>query len=127
VDLVAAAPSSMLPHHEAGTVRIIAVSAPRRLAGAFAKVPTLREQGVDVVSANWYNLVGPPKMAPAQVAFWEGVAEKAVATEEWKKEVERNVWDDSFLRGRELLRALQEQEKQLAEVLGAMGQAKQMP
>ncbi len=127
VEIVAAAPSSMLPHHEAGTVRIIAISSPRRLAGAFAKVPTLREQGVDVVSANWYNLVGPPKMAPGPVAFWESVFEKAAATEEWKKEIERNVWDDSFLKGRELLRALQEQEQQLYEVLNAMGQAKQKP
>lgn len=127
VDIVAAAPSSMLPHHEAGTVRIIAVSSPRRLAGAFAKVPTLREQGVDVVSANWYNLVGPPKMAPGPVAFWESVFEKAVATEEWKKEIERNIWDDSFLKGKELLQALQEQEKELFQVLSAMGQAKQQP
>jgi putative tricarboxylic transport membrane protein len=127
VDIVAAAPSSMLPHYESGAVRIIGVSSPRRLGGAFATVPTIREQGVNVVSANWYNLVGPPKMTPAQVAFWESVFEKATATEEWKKEVERNVWDDSFVKGKELLRTLQEQEKQLAEVLSAMGQAKQMP
>ena len=36
-----------------------------------------------------------------------------------------NVWDDSFVKGKELTRALQEQEKQLTEVLRAMGQAKQ--
>jgi putative tricarboxylic transport membrane protein len=125
VDLVAAAPSSMLPHLQAGTVRIIGVSAPQRLGGAFAQVPTIREQGVDVVSANWYNVVAAPKLAAAEVAFWENLFEKVTAMPEWKKEIERNVWDDSFVKGKELLRALQEQEKQLTEVLRAMGQAKQ--
>jgi putative tricarboxylic transport membrane protein len=125
VDIVAAAPTSILAQHRAGTVRIIGVTSPRRLGGAFAEVPTIREQGVDVVSANWYNIVAPPKVPAAQVAFWEGVFEKAVATPEWRKEIEDNAWDDSFLKGRELMKALQEQEKQLEEVLRAMGMAKQ--
>ena len=125
VDLVAAAPSSMLPHVKSGAVRVIGVSAPRRLGGAFAQVPTLREQGVDVVSANWYNIVAAPKLAPAEVAFWETVFEKVTSMPEWKQEIERNVWDDSFVKGKDLMRALQEQEKQLTEVLREMGQAKQ--
>jgi putative tricarboxylic transport membrane protein len=125
VDIVAAAPTSILAQHKSGTVRIIGVSAPKRLGGAFAEVPTIREQGVDVVSANWYNLVGPPKVPAAQVAFWENVFEKAVETPEWKKEVEVNAWDDSFLKGKDLMRALQEQEAELEKVLRAMGQSKQ--
>ena len=125
VDLVAAAPSSMLPHLASGTVRIIGVSAPQRLGGAFAQVPTIREQGVDVVSANWYNIVAAPKLAAGEVSFWESVFEKTTATPEWKKEIERNVWDDSFVKGKALASALQEQEKQLTDVLRAMGQAKQ--
>lgn len=125
VDVVPASPTSVLSQHKAGTIRILGVTAPRRLGGAFAEIPTLREQGVNVVSANWYNLVGPPGLSAAQVGYWENVFEKATATAEWKQEVERNIWDDSFLKGKELLRTLQEQEKQLAAVLSAMGQAKQ--
>ena len=125
VDLVPAAPTSVLPQHKAGTVRILGVTAPRRLGGAFAEIPTLREQGVDVVSSNWYNLVGPPGLSPAQVAFWSSVFEKATATPEWKQEVARNIWDDSFLKGEDLMQALQKQEKELAKVLSSMGLAKQ--
>lgn len=125
VDLVAAAPSSMLSHLASGTVRVIGVSAPKRLGGAFAQVPTIKEQGVDVVSANWYNVVAAPKLAPAEVAFWQSVFEKVTAMPEWKKEIERNVWDDSFVKGEPLMQALREQEKQLTEVLREMGQAKQ--
>jgi putative tricarboxylic transport membrane protein len=125
VDVVAAAPSSMLPHLDAGAVRIIGVSAPKRLGGVFAQVPTIKEQGVDVVSANWYNIVAAPRLSAAEATFWEDLFEKVTAMPEWKKEIERNVWDDSFVKGKELTRALQEQEKQLTEVLRAMGQAKQ--
>jgi putative tricarboxylic transport membrane protein len=127
VDLVAGASASVLPHHRSGKIRIIGVTAPQRLPGAFAEVPTIKEQGVNVVSANWYNLVGPPGLSADQVGYWEGVFEKVTATEEWKQEIERNVWQDSFLKGRDLLRGLQEQEQQLYEVLNAMGQAKQKP
>jgi putative tricarboxylic transport membrane protein len=127
VDIVAGASASVLPHHQSGKIRIIGVTAPQRLGGPFAEVPTIKEQGVNVVSANWYNLVGPPGMSADQVAYWEDVFEKATATEEWKKEVARNVWQDSFVKGKALMQALQEQEQQLFEVLSAMGQAKQKP
>jgi len=127
VDIVAGASASVLPHFRSGKIRILGVTAPQRLGGAFAEVPTVREQGVNVVSANWYNLVGPPGLSAAQVGFWEGIFEKVTAMPEWKKEIERNVWQDSFVTGKDLMRALQEQEKQLAEVLSAMGQAKNMP
>ena len=127
VDVVAGASASVLPHARSGKIRIIGVSAPQRLGGPFAEVPTIKEQGVNVVSSNWYNLVGPPGLTAAQVGYWESIFEKVTATEEWKKELARNVWEDVFLKGPELTRALQEQEKELAAVLKAMGQAKQMP
>lgn len=124
VDVVAGASASVLPHHRSGKIRILGVTAPQRLGGAFAEVPTIKEQGVNVVSANWYNLVAPPGVSEAEIRFWEGVFEKVTATGAWKKEIERNVWQDSFLKGGELMRALQEQEKELSDVLTAMGLAK---
>lgn len=127
VDIVAGASASVLPHHKSGKIRIIGVTAPQRLGGAFAEVPTIREQGVNVVSANWYNLVGPPGLTADQVGYWEGIIGKVTATPEWKQEIERNVWQDAFLTGKALLSALQEQEKELTEILQAMGQVKRKP
>ena len=124
VDMVAGAPTSVLTQYKSGAVRIIGVTSPQRLSGAFAEIPTIGEQGVDVVSANWYNLVGPPKLPAAQIAYWENVFEKVTRTPEWKQEIERNIWDNAFLKGKDLIAALQAQEKQLAQVLSAMGQAK---
>jgi tripartite-type tricarboxylate transporter receptor subunit TctC len=50
-----------------GSVRPIAVTATERLASA-PQVPTCREQGVDMVSANWYGVLGPRSTPRAVVA-----------------------------------------------------------
>ena len=70
--------------------RIIAVTSEKRGEGAMAAIPTWKEQGVDVVFANVRLLVGPKGMTPAQIAYWDAAMGRVVATEDWKKEVERN-------------------------------------
>jgi len=124
VDIVAAAPSGIVPHLKAGTARVIGVTAPKRLGTDFSDVPTLTEQGVNVVSANWYNVIGPPGLSASQVAYGEDVFGQLTASAEWKRELQRDIWEDSFLKSRDLLRSLQEQEGQIADVLRAMGLAK---
>ncbi|MBC7781322.1 MAG: tripartite tricarboxylate transporter substrate binding protein [Proteobacteria bacterium] len=54
--------STVIPHHRAGKVRILAMISPKRSA-ALPDVPTLDEsgvRGVDVIQ--WLSLVGPPKL-----------------------------------------------------------------
>lgn len=50
-----------------GSVRPIAVAATERLA-ALPNVPTFREQGVDMVSANWWGLLAPRSTPSSVVA-----------------------------------------------------------
>ena len=73
-----------------GKMRIIGVTSEKRGEGAMAAIPTWKEQGVDVVFANVRLLLGPRGMSPAQVAHWDAAMARVVATEDWKKEVERN-------------------------------------
>jgi putative tricarboxylic transport membrane protein len=80
---------------KAGQVRLIAVSAPRRLGGEIAQVPTRREQGIDAVVSVWCMITAPP-------ALWEDALRKTVDTAEWKRDLERNYQSDDFLVGREL-------------------------
>ena len=47
------------PFVRAGTLRILAVTSPTRIAGISA--PTLKSQGIDVVVANWRGIMLPPK------------------------------------------------------------------
>jgi putative tricarboxylic transport membrane protein len=87
VDVVPVSVGSWVPHMNAGSVRVIAVSSAERLPGFFAEIPTWREQGFNAVVSNWRAMFGSKSMTPAQVAFWENVYQRLVETQEWKDEM----------------------------------------
>ena len=58
IDLYIGAPSTVLPHIHAGTVRAIGAVSPERI-GAMPNLKTLREQGIDVVYDSWFGLLAP--------------------------------------------------------------------
>ena len=79
-----------------GQVRIIAVTAPERLPGVLADVPTWREQGYDAVVSTWRCFFGPRGMTDAQIAYWEGVVQRVLETDEWKRELALNFWNSAY-------------------------------
>ena len=81
---------------EAGRLRVLAVSSPKRLGGAFQKLPTFVEQGYDVVNENWRGLFGPPDMPPAVVQYWRNALAQLVQTPAWKSELDKNQWVNTF-------------------------------
>jgi tripartite-type tricarboxylate transporter receptor subunit TctC len=62
---------------QAGQVRPLGVAAPRRLPD-LPDVPTLREQGMDLVASFWWGLVGPAGLPPPMVAQLLQAATEAV-------------------------------------------------
>jgi tripartite-type tricarboxylate transporter receptor subunit TctC len=54
---------SAAPHIKAGKVRALAVSGETRNP-TFPDVPTMKEQGFDLVSYSWFGLSGPAKLPP---------------------------------------------------------------
>ncbi len=61
-------PTALIPHHQAGTIRIIAQSSDKR-APALPDIPTLQEAGYKgLVLEAWYAAFAPPGMAPSLVA-----------------------------------------------------------
>jgi putative tricarboxylic transport membrane protein len=124
VALVVTPSANLIPHMQSGRIRAVAVSAPQRLGGALAAVPTWKEQGVDAVVANWRPVIGAKGWSPAQVGYWENVFAKAVATEDWRREVERSGGVMHFMRSRELGSYLDEQYERFRSVLHDLGLAK---
>ena len=58
----------VVPQHDAGKLRILAVSGSRR--SPFApSVPTFKEAGLDLVATGWNAFFAPATMAPAKVAL----------------------------------------------------------
>ncbi len=70
---------------ELGDVKVLAILAPERLPEPFGDLPTAKEQGIDVVGANWRGLMGPPGMSEEAVGFWTGAIEEMDGSEEWQK------------------------------------------
>lgn len=109
ITLVATSPSTLVTAFKAGRIRPLAVSAPKRLGGVFASVPTWRELGSDIVVGNWRILIGPNGLPDETLAFWDEVMSKVAATPEWLKNLERNSAVPEYLNSRDTRRFLDEQ------------------
>ena len=105
-------------------VRILALSAPARLPGVLAEVPTWREQGYDVTVTNWRGFVGPKGMTTAQVAYWEAVLRRLSESDEWKAELETNFWSGDYMGSAEMLKFLERDNAQARTFLVDIGLAK---
>lgn len=82
---------------EAGTVRLLAISAPERIDGIDA--PTLKETGLDVVLENWRMVAAAPGLSAEQKAAVTADIEKMVKSPEWQKQLADKGWADSYLSG----------------------------
>lgn len=124
IHLVSSAVATAVGQMRDGKARIISVSAPQRMGGDLAQVPTLREQGYDVSLSNWRAIIGPKGMTAAQIAYWEEVLSKVVATDEWKAVLDKQYWDGNFLRSREFARYMDHEYAQTRTVMTELGLAK---
>lgn len=124
VQMVASTVTPVITHVKAGTARMLALGAPRRMTGALSEVPTLRDNGFDVSLSNWRSIVGPKDLSPVQVAFWENALAKLVETDDWKKGLETQYWEGNFLRSREFLGYLDNEYKTTKAIMSELGLAK---
>lgn len=124
VDVAAAAPPALLPHIQAGTMRGIAIGAPRRQSGVGAHIPTWKEQGAEGLVLNWRGIVGPRGLSAAQVVYWEDALAHVTATSDWKQYVEKAVAEPRFLRSAEFRKFLDEQSGVVRSVLIDLGMAR---
>ncbi|MGH8702771.1 MAG: tripartite tricarboxylate transporter substrate binding protein [Burkholderiales bacterium] len=125
VGLVATPSSNAIPHLQAGRMRVLAIAAPARLEGALATVPTWKEQGAQIIVANWRPVIGPRGLSAPQVAFWEEVFARVTRSDEWRSEVARSGGVNHYLNSRNLAAYFDEQYAQFKTVLTELGLAKQ--
>ena len=124
VDAINTAPGNMVEHFRAGKLRTLAVSAPKRLGGVFSTVPTWREQGVPADSSSWRGLMGPRGMTAAQIAYWDKVFAAMVRTEDWKKDLVDNFWDEGYADSKGARKRLDEEYAEYKAILTELGAAK---
>ena len=124
VDVINTAPGNMVQHFQSGKLRPLAVSAPQRLRGAFAVVPTWKEQGVNAVSSSWRGLMGPRGLTPEQIAYWDRVFAAMVKTDDWKKDLVDNYWDEGYADAKTARKRLDEEYAEYKAILTELGAAK---
>jgi len=124
IELTPAPASLAAPHLASAQVRAVAVAAPKRLGGAFAAIPTWKEQGVDLVYGPWRGILAPKGLPAAQVAYWENTLRKASESAEWKSDIERIFAVEEFLTGTRLRQDLEKEYAETKAVLVDLGMAK---
>ena len=80
-----------------GKMKALAVTSEARLKGV--NVPTLKEQGINVVIGNWRGVYGGPGITAAQRAELTDVVLKATKSKSWLEASEKNNWTAAVLTG----------------------------
>lgn len=86
IQVVSGDMSEMVPHLQAGKLRVLAVMSDKRLPGELANVPTAKEQGYNV---EWPIIRGyylGPKVTDAEYQWWEDAFKKLVTTKEFQQQ-----------------------------------------
>ena len=117
-DVCAVTAASVLAELKAARVRVLGISSPERLSGAFTGTPTWAEQGADCVIGAWRGATGPAGLGAEQTAFWQGVLARAVAQPVWRTDLERLSWSPLYQDGAALTSYLARERAEFIATLG---------
>jgi putative tricarboxylic transport membrane protein len=124
VDVIATPGSAVVEHARTGKLRVLAISSKQRLPGRLAQVPTWTELGVPAVGGNTRIVVGPEGMSEAQVRYWDGAFAKLTQQDEWKKEADKRVLENTYMTAAQTRTGLDNLYKELSVLLRDLGLAK---
>jgi putative tricarboxylic transport membrane protein len=82
-----------------GKMRAIGVTADKRIKGI--EVPTLKEQGINVVIGNWRGVYGAAGITPDQRKALTELIVKATKSKAWAESLEKNGWTSALMTGPE--------------------------
>ena len=101
-------------------IRILAITAPERIPEA-PEVPTLREQGVDMVFVNWRGFFGAPGLPEEKRRAYVKMLGDMYDTLEWEEVRKRNGWVSIYNPDDKFVSFLEEQEKIIGGLMKELG------
>ena len=107
---------------EAGTMRLLAVSAPERIEGVDA--PTLKEAGLDVELQNWRMVAAAPGITAEQKAAITADIEKMAKSAGWQEQLAAKGWSDTWMAGADFDAQLAKDTTATEQVLKSIGLVK---
>ena len=120
IDMALSNPGESLELYKAGKIRILGVFAEKRLAGV-PDIPTLKEQGVDVVYVQNRGIVAPADIPADARKVLEQAFFKYTQTEAFKKYCKDNMLSEAWLDGKDFGTFLEELNTKYAVILKDMG------
>ena len=124
IDMALSNPGESLELYKAGKVRILGVFSEKRLAGA-PDIPTLKEQGVDVVYVQNRGIVAPADIPADARKVLEQAFFIYTQTDTFKKYCKDNMLTEAWLDGAAFGKFLEEWNGKYAVILRDMGLIKQ--
>lgn len=110
----------VLEMSKSGQVKILAVTAPKRLPAA-PDVPTLTEYGNETVFANWRGFFAAPGTSKEKIAEYNQALNKMYGTSEWAVVRDRNGWIDNYKPDQEFYSFLEDQEEVMGSLMRELG------
>ncbi|MGZ2223983.1 Bug family tripartite tricarboxylate transporter substrate binding protein [Glutamicibacter nicotianae] len=104
---------------EAGNLRALAISSEERLPGV--DIPTFKEQGIDIVMANWRGFAAAPGITAEDKQVFVEMVHEIHESEQWKDALERNNWTDSFMIGKEFEEYVDSEIEVTAQIIKGLG------
>ncbi len=106
----------------AGKMRPIGITSEKRMTGV--RMPTLKENGIDVAMANWRGVFAPAGITGAQRQALIDAFDKMVQSETWNDTLLKNQWTDLYLSGDEFKSYLTSEQSRIEKALAALGLVK---
>lgn len=107
-------------HIRSGKMRALAYSGPAAAEG----IPSLKEQGIDVVFGNWRGIWGAPGITTAQRDQLIKIVKAATETPEWKALLAKMGWTPVYLAGDDFTKFVDDESKSLGSLVESLGLGK---
>ena len=104
-------------HIKSGKMRALAVSAPTAMEG----IPSLKEQGIDVVFGNWRGVWGAPGITQQQRDELTKKIQAATETAEWKSMLAKMGWTPVYISGDAFAKFVDDESKSLGALVDSLG------
>ncbi len=132
VDCAMANPSEAYEQMRAGKVRSLGISAPERQTNfadsIFKDIPTWKEAGVNVATAQWRGVAAPPKMKKETQDQLIDIVKKVTETPAWKTEyIDKFMQVKAFVAGDDFKKEVQQEVATFKPIFQELGLYKPRP